>query len=146
MFAELLDVEEVIAQVLVTEGYVTIDSVANENSSNLEKIEGFDKDLSNEIIIRAKNYLSLKDQENIKIINEKQVDEDLKSLKGIDNKMLALLATNNILTLDDFAGLATFDLLDKEEGIFRELELDEATINSMIMKAREKWFTEKKET
>ena len=74
------------------------------------------------------------------------MNEDLKSLEGIDNKMLALLAINNILTLDDFAGLATFDLLDKEEGIFRELELDETTINSMIMKAREKWFTEKKET
>ena len=60
--------------------------------------------------------------------------------------MLALLAVNNILTLDDFAGLSTFDLLDKEEGIFRELDLDEATVNSMIMKAREKWFTDKKET
>ena len=71
---------------------------------------------------------------------------DLKILEGMDNKMLALLAINNILTLDDFAGLDTFDLLDKEEGIFRELELEEATVNSMIMKAREKWFAEEKET
>ena len=60
--------------------------------------------------------------------------------------MIIKLGENGVKTLDDFAGLATFDLLDKEEGIFRELELDEATINSMIMKAREKWFTEKKET
>ena len=146
MFAELLDVEEVIAQLLVTEGYVTVDSVANESASNLEKIEGFDNDLANEILLRAKNYISKKDQENIKIINEKNIEEDLKLLKGMDNKMLALLAINNILTLDDFAGLATFDLLDKEEGIFRELDLDETTVNSMIMKAREKWFTEKIET
>ena len=146
MFSELLDVEDVIAQLLVTEGYVTINSVANENITNLEKIEGFDKDLANEIIVRAKNYLSIKDKENIKIINDKNIDENLKLLEGIDNKMLALLAINNILTLDDFAGLATFDLLDKEEGIFRELELEEAIVNGMIMKAREKWFTEKKET
>ena len=60
--------------------------------------------------------------------------------------MLALLAINNILTLDDFAGLATYDLLDKEEGIFKELKLEEVKVNSMIMKAREKWFTEKEET
>ena len=144
MFAELLDVEEVIAQLLVTEGYVAIDSVANESVANLEKIEGFEEDLANEIIIKAKNYLSIKDKENIKIINEKNVEQDLKLLKGIDNKMLALLAINNTLTLDDFAGLATFDLLDKEEGIFRELELEEETVNSMIMKAREKWFVEEK--
>ena len=59
--------------------------------------------------------------------------------------MLALLANNDIITLDDFAGLSTFDLLDKNEGIFKELELDEAVINQMIMKAREHWFTEEKE-
>ena len=53
MFAELLDVEDVIAQLLVTEGYVTVDSVANESASNLEKIEGFDKDLANEIITKS---------------------------------------------------------------------------------------------
>ena len=144
LFVETLDVENVIAQLLVTEGYVTVDSIANESSTNLEKIEGFDQDLASEIVTRAKNYLAIKDKENIKIINEKNMEEDLKSLEGIDNKMLALLATNNIITLDDFAGLSTFDLLDKEEGIFRELELEEVTVNSMIMKAREKWFVESK--
>ena len=42
--------------------------------------------------------------------------------------------------------LSNFDLLDSKEGIFRSLELDETIVNNMIMKAREKWFTEKKET
>ncbi len=144
MFSKILDVEDIIAQLLVTEGYVAVDSIANETPANLEKIEGFDKDLSEEIVTRAKNYLSNKDAENIKIINEKNVDDDLKKLKGIDNKMLALLAINHIITLDDFAGLSTFDLLDKEEGIFKELELEETIVNDMIMKAREKWFTEEK--
>ena len=59
------------------------------------------------------------------------------------NKMLALLAKENILTLNDFADLATFELIDKQEGIFRNLDIDEEKINNMIMKARENWFKEK---
>ena len=79
---------------------------------------------------------------NIVLINEKKVEEDLRNLKGMDNKMLALLAKNDIINLDDFAGLSTFDLLDKKEGIFKNLELDESKVNNMIMKAREKWFND----
>ncbi len=56
--------------------------------------------------------------------------------------MLSLLAKNNILTLNDFADLATFELIDKEEGIFKNLDIDEKVVDSMIMKAREKWFVE----
>ena len=58
--------------------------------------------------------------------------------------MLSLLAKNDILTLDDFADLATFELIDKDEGIFKELDIDENIVNNMIMKAREKWFAEEK--
>ena len=71
---------------------------------------------------------------------EKIQDEELKNLEGINNKMLSLLAKNNIVTLNDFADLATFELTDKEEGIFKNLDIDEKAIDSMIMKAREKWF------
>ena len=140
MLIKVLDVEDVIAQLLVTEGYVSVDSIANENSENLEKIEGFDKDLSKEIITRAINYIKEKNDEDIKIINEKISDQELINLNGINNKMLALLAENGIYTLDDFAGLATYDLMDKDEGIFKELDIEEKTVNDMIMKAREKWF------
>ena len=146
MLVNSLDVEDVIAQLLVTEGYVSIDSIVNENGSNLEKIEGFDKELAEELIQRAKNYVLAEDEENIKMINENDVDNNLKNLEGINNKMLALLAKNNIISLDDFAGLSNFDLLDKEEGIFKTLELDESLINNMIMKAREKWFADEKES
>ena len=76
----------------------------------------------------------------IKIINEKVIDEKLKNLEGINNKMLALLAKENIVTLNDFADLASFELIDKQEGIFKSLDIDEEKINSMIMKARESWF------
>ena len=82
MLSELLDVEEVIAQLLVTEGYVSIESIASENSENLEKIEGFDKELAKEIMLRAKNYIKHQEQEDQKIIHEKIHDEELKKLKG----------------------------------------------------------------
>ena len=56
--------------------------------------------------------------------------------------MLAQLAKENIVTLNDFADLASFELIDKEEGIFKNLDIEEEIINNMIMQAREKWFTE----
>ena len=55
--------------------------------------------------------------------------------------MLALLAKESILNLNDFADLASYELIDKEEGIFRKLELDEEIVNTMIMEAREKSFS-----
>ena len=54
--------------------------------------------------------------------------------------MLAQLAKENIVTLNDFADLASFELIDKEEGIFKNLDIEEEIINNMIMQAREKWF------
>ena len=78
---------------LVTEGYVSVDSIANESSENLEKIEGFDSNLSNEILTRAENYLKERNKEDVKIINEKISDDELKNLSGINNKMLALLSS-----------------------------------------------------
>ena len=61
----------------------------------------------------------------------------------MNNKMLAQLAKENIVTLNDFADLASFELIDKEEGIFKNLDIEEEIINKMIMQAREKWFIDK---
>ncbi len=145
LISELLDVEDVIAQLLVTDGYTSIDSIANESIENIEKIEGFDSDLAKEIVERSKNYLDEQEIENKKIIDENIKDENLKNLDGVNNQILAELAKANILTMDDFADLATFELIDKEDGILRKLDLDEEKVNNMIMKAREKWFTKENE-
>ena len=142
MLIKNLDVEDVIAQLLVTEGYVSVEGIASESHENLEKIEGFDKDLASELLLRASNFLNEQNAENLKIIEEKIKDQELINLKGMNNQMLSKLAQNNIITLDDFADLAAFELIDKEEGFFKDLDIDENLINSMIMKAREKWFTE----
>ncbi|MBT5213291.1 MAG: transcription termination/antitermination protein NusA [Pelagibacteraceae bacterium] len=141
ILTDLLDVEDVIAQLLVTEGYVSVESIANETEENLEKIEGFDEELANEIVLRAKNALKEQEVENIKIVDEKIKDQDLKDLNGMTIPMLALLAKENIVNLSDFADLASYELIDKEEGIFRKLELEEEIVNQMIMDAREKSFS-----
>ncbi len=140
ILTDLLDVEDVIAQLLVTEGYVTVESIASETSENLEKIEGFDSELANEILIRANNSIKEQEQQNIKIVNEKIKDENLKNLNGMTISMLALLAKDSIINLSEFADLATYELIDKEEGIFRTLDLEEEIVNKMIMEAREKIF------
>ena len=140
ILTDLLDVEDVIAQLLVTEGYVTVESIASESIENLEKIEGFDNELANEIFLRSKNSIKEQEEENLKIVNEKIKDEDLKNLHGMTVSMLALLAKENIINLIDFANLASYELIDKEDGIFRKLELDEEIVNQMIMEAREKSF------
>ena len=144
LLTEVLDVEDVIAQLLVTEGYVSVDSIASETLENIEKIEGFDNDLATEILSRSKNYMKDLNEQNQKIVDANILDEDLKNLKGMTIQMLALLAKENILTLNDFAELASFELIDKEEGIFKKLDLDEKLVNEMIMQAREKWFVEDK--
>jgi hypothetical protein len=60
----------------------------------------------------------------------------------MNHRILAELAKSNILTLNDFADLATFELIDKDEGILKNLDIEEEDINKMIMKARENWFNE----
>ena len=55
--------------------------------------------------------------------------------------MLALLAKENIVNLKDFADLASYELIDKEEGIFKKLDLEEEVVNHMIMEARDKCFS-----
>ena len=142
LLAETLDVEDVIAQLLVTDGYTTVDSIATETLENLEKIEGFDTTLAQEIIDRSKSYVKDKEEADKKLIEEKIEDEKLKNLKGMNNSILAKLAKSNILNVNDFADLATFELIDKEEGILKELDIDEEIANNMIMEARSYWSEE----
>ncbi len=141
LFSELLDVEDVIAQLLVTDGYTSIESIASETHENIEKIEGFDSDLASEIIERSKNYLKDKEEQNLKLIEEKIKDEKLKNLTGMNNSILAELAKAKILNINDFADLATFELIDKDEGILKELDIEEQEANDMIMEARSFWST-----
>ena len=141
-FIKELDVEDIIAQLLVTEGYSAIEEIANQKIEELEKIEGFDSNLAQEISQRSNNYIKEQEQKNIKIIEDSKTEDDLMNFEGLNIKMVAKLAENKILTLDDFANLSTYELIDKQEGIFKDFDLDEKTVNNLIMKAREGWFVE----
>ena len=68
LISELLDVEDVIAQLLVTDGYTTIDSIASENIENIEKIEGFDSELAKEILEGLKTILKIKNKLILKLL------------------------------------------------------------------------------
>ena len=109
---------------------------------NLERIEGFDTSLAQEIIDRSKSFIQEKEESDKKLIEEKISDEKLKNLKGMNNSILAELAKSNILNVNDFADLATFELIDKEEGILKQLDIDEEIANNMIMEARSFWSEE----
>ena len=98
--------------------------------------------MAQEIIDRYKNFIKDKEESDKKLIEENINDEKLKNLKGMNNSILAKLAKSNILNVNDFADLATFELIDKEEGILKELDLDEEIANNMIMEARSFWSEE----
>ena len=117
-FIKELDVEDIIAQLLVTEGYSAIEEIANQKIEELEKIEGFDSNLAQEISQRSNNYIKEQEQKNIKIIEASKTEDDLRNFEGLNIKRVAKLAENKILTLDDFANLSTYELIDKQEGFF----------------------------
>ena len=100
------------------------------------------ENLASEINERAKSYLDDQESKNLKIVEDLKTEDKLKNFEGMDIRMVARLAKNNILTLDDFANLSTSELIDKNDGIFKDFDLDEDTANKLIMKARESWFSE----
>ena len=106
----------------------------------LTKIEGIEDETAKELIERAKEFYQ-KDQEEISNrVKNLGLDNNLIELPGLTPGMLVTLGEKNILTLNDFAELAAYELTDKEEGIFRKLDLEEEIVNKMIMDARQKWF------
>ena len=98
--------------------------------------------MAQEIIDRSKSFIKDKEESDKKLIEENINDEKLINLKGMNNSILAKLAKSNILNINDFADLATFELIDKEEGILKEFDLDEEIANNMIMEARSFWSEE----
>ena len=134
LFVEALDVDDVLAHLLVTEGFITVEEVAYIDLKDLVAIEGFEEELANELKSRAQTYLEKKDVEFTKQFKELGVDKSLTKFPGLTPKMLVTLGENNIKNLNDLADLASDEL--------RELfsHLTEAEANEMIMEARKNWF------
>jgi len=133
LFIDKLDVDQDVADTLITEGFSTLEEVAYVPTNELLEIEGFDETIVNELRARARDALlvqAIRSEESIE-----GVDPDLLQLEGMDSELAARLAQKGIRTRDDLADLAVDDLVEM-------VEMDAERAKELIMKARAHWFAE----
>ncbi len=141
MFIDFLDIDEVIAHLLVTEGFASLEEVAYVAPEDLAGIEGFDAEIAEELQARARNALERRDREYEDRRLELGVADDLAALDGLTPGMLVALGEKGIKTLDDFADLAGDELLELLGASEKSgAALDPETANALIMQARAHWF------
>jgi N utilization substance protein A len=140
LFVDALDVEEVIAHLLVTEGFTSIEEVAFIPVADLATIEGFDENVAEELHNRAQAWLEKLQTENQSKLSDLGMDASLIDFASQNSAMkqewLEALGKNKILTLDDFADLSTAELMD----IVTDSELTSEDAGQLIMAARASWF------
>jgi N utilization substance protein A len=141
MFIESLDVDEVIAQLLVTEGFTTIDEVAFVPIEEIAEIEGFDEDIAEELSNRANEFLTAEEERHTARRKELGVEDDVAAIEGLTSAMLAVLGENEIKTLDDLGDLAGDELIE----MLPDFDLAEEEANDIIMAARAHWFDDEEE-
>jgi len=132
LFMEKLDVDEEIADLLIAEGFISLEQVAYVPLEEMLEIESFDEDTVNELRTRAKDALL-----TMEIANEEGVESvalELRDLEGLTSELIGKLADNGVHTLDDLADLAVDELTE-----ITGQSADDAT--SLIMKARAHWFS-----
>jgi N utilization substance protein A len=133
LFMQRLDVDEEVANILIQEGFSTLEEVAYVPINELLEIEAFDEDTVNELRNRARNALLV-----AAIANEEKVegiDPQLLSLEGMDTQLAAKLAEGGVRTRDELADLAGDELMELSG-------LDEERAKNLIMAARAHWFAE----
>jgi N utilization substance protein A len=150
LFIEALDVDQLFAQFLISEGFESVEDVAYSDASELAGIEGLDETVASELQTRAFVYLEKK---KILLLEQSGSDKRLQTIDGLTVDMLLELMKNKIKSLEDFAGLTADDLViisntdaDSDDdadidntdnnAILADFELDEETVNRMIMQAR----------
>ena len=145
-----LELDETLGQLLVAEGFSTIDEIKDSEPDDLSKIEGIENETAKELIERAKESHK-KDQEEIsKKIKELGLENNLIEHEGLTPGMLVTLGEQRILTLNDFADLASdeltgsFDVIKGEKikikGFLEDFALSKNEADSLIMSAREKIY------
>ena len=154
IFIQALDVDEVIAQLLVSEGFLSIDDLVFVETSEISSIEGFDDDTAVEIQSRAKTFIEEESKKQDAKRKELGVQDDLAQIDGMTTNMLVVLGENDIKTLDDFAGCSTDELFGwiektelgskKQNGLFTGFDITMEKIEEMILHSRLKlgWIAE----
>ena len=149
-FVKNLELDETLGQLLVAEGFSTIDDIKDSEPEALTKIEGIEEDTAKELIERAKEFYQ-KDQEEIaKRVKDLGLENELISHEGLTPGMLVTLGEQNILTLTDFADLASdeltggYDIVKGErvkiKGYLEDFALSKQEADSLIMSARDKIY------
>jgi N utilization substance protein A len=140
LFIDALDIDDVIAHLLVTEGFTKIEDVALVPLEDLAGIEGFDEDVANELRERARAYLQAQDERLSQRRRELGVSEELAAVEGLNPAMLVALGEAGVKSLDDLADLSGDELTSRSDGILRNFPLSETDANAMVMAARAHWF------
>ncbi|OLF75507.1 transcription elongation factor NusA [Maricaulis sp. W15] len=146
LFIAALDVDEVIAQLLATEGFTDVEDLAYVDLGEIAVIEGFDEDTAEEIQARARDYLDRLAAEQDAKRKELGVEDAVLEVPGVELAMAVKLGENDVKTVDDLAGLVTDDLRGwfetkngeriREPGILEEFNLSSEDAEMMIMRAR----------
>ena len=131
LFMDKLDVDQEVADILIEEGFNSLEEVAYVPLSEMLEIDAFDEDTVNELRTRARD--SLLTMELAKEERVEEVSQDLRSLEGMTTNLVAKLAEGNVHTRDDLAELAVDELVEMT-GI------NEEDAKALIMKARAHWF------
>jgi transcription termination/antitermination protein NusA len=136
LFVEALDVDDVIAGLLVTEGFNSVEELAFTPLDEVASIEGFDEAVAEELIRRAETFLTRRDTELTEKRIELGVGEDVAAIEELTPAMLVALGEKGVKTLDDLADLASDELIE----IVGADNMNEETANQIIMAARAHWF------
>jgi N utilization substance protein A len=154
LFIDALDVDEMVGQLLASEGFTSIEELALVDEKEIAGIEGFDEDTARELQNRAREYLDRLEAELDAKRQELGVEDALKEVPGVTTSMLVKLGENDVKTVEDLAGCATDDLVGwterkdgettRQPGILDGFELSRDEAEALIMQARLKagWVSE----
>jgi N utilization substance protein A len=154
MFIDTLNVDEVIGQLLASEGFNSVEELAMVDANEVAGIEGFDEDTANELQTRAREYLDKIEGELDAKRKELGVEDALREVEGVTSAMMVRFGENGIKTVEDLAGCATDDLAGwterkdgeavRQAGILDGFEVSREEAEALIMHARLKagWVTE----
>ncbi|AYM63656.1 transcription termination/antitermination protein NusA [Agrobacterium fabrum] len=146
LFMEALDVDEMVGQVLASEGFAQVEELAYVDLDEITSIDGFDEDTADEIQTRAREYLERVEAEMDAKRKELGVTDELRQIDGLTSQMMVALGEDGIKTIEDFAGCAADDLVGwserkdgetkKFEGIFSKLDVSRVEAEHMVVQAR----------
>ncbi|HRC27694.1 MAG TPA: helix-hairpin-helix domain-containing protein, partial [Alphaproteobacteria bacterium] len=138
LFIEALDVDEVIAHLLVAEGFRSVEEIAETSIRELGQIQGFDEDVATELRNRAQSWLDAQKQKLVDRQAELGIASDLMELEGVRPEWIVKLGESGIKTRDDLADLAGDELVE----ILGPGAIETTVANEIILKARAHWFAQ----